>query len=77
RIVISYDPARAERVEQQAKDANVPFLALGTTGGDRLVLKGLLDVPVAALEQAYRSGLPDVLAARVEARPPDRETGVP
>jgi len=40
------------------KAAGVPFATVGTVGGDRLVISGLLDLPVARLSDAWRSGIP-------------------
>jgi hypothetical protein len=34
---------------------------LGTTGGDRLVIPGLLDLPLSRLRDAYEGALPRVL----------------
>jgi phosphoribosylformylglycinamidine synthase len=36
-------------------------IRLGVVGGDRLVIDGALDVPVADLAHAWRDGIPSVL----------------
>ena len=77
RIVISFAPERRAEIEQRAAALGVPLAMIGATGGDRLSIAGHLDVPVASLAKAYFGGLPAVLEGRAEARPPDRETGVP
>lgn len=61
RVLVSYDPARRAEVEKIASEAGAPFTILGTVGGDSLVIEGALEVPVAKLERAYRTGLPKIL----------------
>ncbi len=61
RIVVSYPPAREAEVQAAAKAAGAPLLVLGSVGGDELAIEGACRVPVAALSEAWRGGLPDVL----------------
>jgi hypothetical protein len=39
----------------------VGFRVLGSTGGDRLVVEGLVDLPVAAATERWRGRLPALL----------------
>jgi phosphoribosylformylglycinamidine synthase len=64
RIVISCPPGRRGEIEALAGRYGVPFTHLGRAGGDRLVIGGLLSVPVADLARAYREGLPRALQGR-------------
>jgi len=64
RIVISCPPGRRGEIEALAGRYGVPFTHLGRVGGERLVIGGLLSVPVADLAQAYREGLPRALQGR-------------
>jgi hypothetical protein len=51
--------------ELASESAVVPFVSLGTVGGDRLELAGSdasLSLPVRALESAYEQALPDLLS---------------
>jgi phosphoribosylformylglycinamidine synthase len=61
RVVVSFPPAHRDAVVDAAKEAGVPLEVVGTVGGDRLTVKGLLDVPVAELSRAWRSGIPAVV----------------
>jgi hypothetical protein len=45
----------------------VPARLLGTAGGDRVVVEGLLDVPVAVAVEAWRAALPGALGEAVTA----------
>jgi phosphoribosylformylglycinamidine synthase len=61
RVVISYAPEREEEIAAACKAAGVPFASVGTVGGDRLVVSGLMDVPVARLSDAWRRGIPSLM----------------
>ncbi|HXX30807.1 MAG TPA: phosphoribosylformylglycinamidine synthase subunit PurL [Myxococcaceae bacterium] len=58
RVVISFAPEFQAEVERAARAAGVPCAVVGVVGGDRLTLQGLLDVTVAQLGRAWRSGIP-------------------
>jgi phosphoribosylformylglycinamidine synthase len=62
RIVVSTAAADAEPLIALAAAANVPVIALGTTGGDRLQLGKAIDAAVADVARFYENGLPDALA---------------
>ncbi len=61
RAVVSFAAADAGKVEALCKAEGVPYSRIGTVGGDRLTVKGLLDAKVAELEKAWRGGIPAVL----------------
>jgi phosphoribosylformylglycinamidine synthase len=48
-------------VEALATASGVPASHLGTTGGDRLVVPGLLDLPLSRLRTTYEGALPTAL----------------
>jgi hypothetical protein len=52
------------RVFRAAAAAGVPAARLGGTGGDRLVVPGLLDLPLDRLRDAYEGALPRALGER-------------
>jgi len=60
RVVVS--SARASEVLEAAAGARVPAAILGRTGGARLTISGLLEVPVSDLTAAFEGGLPALLA---------------
>ena len=53
--------SQPEEVLAAAAEAGVDAHQLGTAGGDRLVVGGLIDLPVAELRAAWRNRLPDLL----------------
>jgi phosphoribosylformylglycinamidine synthase II len=61
RVLLAAPPGAAEELEALAAEAGVPTVRLGTTGGDRLVIPGLLDLPLSRLRDAYEGALPRVL----------------
>jgi phosphoribosylformylglycinamidine synthase II len=63
RVVVCVTNGGAEDVMRAAQAAGVAVARLGVAGGDRLVVDGLLDVPVADAVAAWRGRLPDALGA--------------
>jgi phosphoribosylformylglycinamidine synthase len=61
RVLLAVSPASAEELATLAAEAGVPAIHLGTTGGDRLVVPGLLDLPVSRLRATYEAALPRAL----------------
>ncbi len=61
RVLISFSPANRAAVEQVAADAGAPMAILGVTGGRRLVLGPDVDLPVAVLSDAWRTGFRKVV----------------
>jgi len=53
RIVVAVAPDQEAALRALASEHGVPVTALGTTGGDRLAVAGVLDRSLAELERAY------------------------
>ena len=60
RIIVTAPHAKA--VIEMAKAAGVPSIPLGRSGGARLEISGLLEVPVADLAAAFEGALPRLLS---------------
>ena len=58
---------RPDEVLARAQAAGVPARVLGTAGGDRIVVAGLLDLAVAEAAEAWRVALPGALGEPVTA----------
>jgi phosphoribosylformylglycinamidine synthase subunit PurL len=63
RVVLCVEPDRLTAVENVLADAGVGFARVGVAGGDRLSVKGVLDVALEQAIAAWRNRLPDALAA--------------
>jgi phosphoribosylformylglycinamidine synthase len=61
RVLLATPPEAAQELEALAAAAGVPATRLGTTGGDHLVIPGLLDLPLSRLRDAYEGALPHAL----------------
>ena len=61
RVVVCAAPEAVAEVESRAAAAGVPVSSLGTAGGDRLVVEGLLDVGLAEAIAAWRGAIADAL----------------
>ncbi|WP_136656929.1 phosphoribosylformylglycinamidine synthase subunit PurL [Nitratireductor sp. XY-223] len=61
RYVVTVSPDLANFVCINAEGAGVPFRRLGTIGGDRLTIGGLLSISVEELRGAYESWFPDYM----------------
>ena len=57
RIVISIDPAKLRELRSIAEKHAVPLRELGKTGGNRLVIEGLIDLPLDEVSTAWKTGL--------------------
>jgi phosphoribosylformylglycinamidine (FGAM) synthase-like enzyme len=57
RAVVSISPGAVRRLEEMAFKHGVPVTRLGTVGGGLFILKGLANLPVSDLEQAWSNGL--------------------
>ena len=57
RIVVSLSDADLAQVERVCRQGKVPYTVLGTVGGDRFTVPGLVDLPLASLDDAWRHGL--------------------
>jgi phosphoribosylformylglycinamidine synthase subunit PurL len=61
RVLVAAPPEAAGELEASAARAGVPATHLGTTGGDRLIVRGVLDLALSRLGDAYESALPRAL----------------
>ena len=61
RIVLSIRTDDAEKFEDLAKQRGVAILRLGAVGGSRLVIKGLVDLPLAEARQAWENAIPSMM----------------
>ena len=57
RIVVSVSPGTEQRLLEVCRNEGVPAAYLGVVGGDRLIVDGLLDAPIADLASAWKHGL--------------------
>jgi phosphoribosylformylglycinamidine synthase subunit PurL len=61
RVVVTVASQHVRAFAQLCADAEVPLADVGTVGGDRLVVRDLLDLPLDEVEAAFDGGLVDVL----------------
>ena len=61
RIVVTVAPSQVEKLQAIAARHGVEVEKLGVVGGDRLVVQGYIDLPVAEIEAACRDGLEQAL----------------
>ena len=61
RVVVTVASQHVKAFAQLCADAEVPLTDIGTVGGDRLVVRDLLDLALADVEEALDAGLPAVL----------------
>jgi phosphoribosylformylglycinamidine synthase len=61
RALLAAAPEAAEELAGLAGGAGVPAARVGATGGDRLVVPGVLDLPLGRLRDAYEGALPRAL----------------
>ncbi len=57
RILVSLEPANLRAVETACRKMGVPYLLLGTVGGDRFLFPDILDSPLAELSDGWHNGL--------------------
>jgi len=58
RIVVTIAPEKSAAARGRLEAAGVPIAELGEAGGDRLIIHGALDLPVAELEATWESTIP-------------------
>ncbi len=63
RVVVALDPAAADELVARAAAAGVPAARIGTAGGDRLAITGLVDLSVDEVVRTWRERLPEALGA--------------
>jgi phosphoribosylformylglycinamidine synthase subunit PurL len=64
RALVAAAPEAGGDLLALAREAGVPASRAGRTGGDRLVVPGVLDLPLARLRDAYEGALPGALGER-------------
>jgi len=64
RVVVCALPEHAPAVLRRAADAGVPASLLGGSGGDRLVVEGLVDLDLAEARMHWQSALPEAVEHR-------------
>ncbi|HZD39001.1 MAG TPA: AIR synthase-related protein, partial [Actinomycetes bacterium] len=67
RALVAVEPRHAGEVEALAARARVPAGRLGTTGGDRLVVEGVLDLGLDALRERYEGAIHRALGESFQA----------
>lgn len=65
RVLVAVPTASVDAVERRCAADGVPVVRLGVTGGDRLVVEGLVDSAVAELGDVYEGALPAILSSEV------------
>ena len=63
RAVLCVDPEAGPEVLVRCEAAGVPAARVGVAGGNRLTIKGLLDVPLGDAVAAWRSRIPNALGS--------------
>jgi phosphoribosylformylglycinamidine synthase subunit PurL len=61
RVVVTLPSRHVRSFAQLCADAEVPLRDIGTVGGERLVVRDLLDLPLGEVEAAFDGGLPRTL----------------
>ena len=66
-IVVTCAPARLPLVIQAAREHDIPYLALGSVGGDSLVIRHdggriMINLPVEEMESLWRESIPSLMA---------------
>jgi phosphoribosylformylglycinamidine synthase len=62
RVLVAVERSGAGELEALAEARGVPAARLGTTGGDSLVIPGVLELGVDVLRERYEGAIPDALA---------------
>ena len=57
RIAVSLAEGHLSEVERLCREEEVPYMILGTVAGDRFAIPGLVDLPLASLDDAWSHGL--------------------
>ena len=61
RVIISVDPEHLAEVEERALDHGVPIHRIGRVAGSRLVVSGVLDLPLSDLKNRFDNTIPQVM----------------
>ena len=63
RVVVCVEPESMAVVENVCANAGVPISRIGVAGGDRFSVKGLIDLPLATVIDAWTDRIPSALGA--------------
>ncbi|MFM8861955.1 MAG: phosphoribosylformylglycinamidine synthase subunit PurL [Acidimicrobiia bacterium] len=63
RVVLCVDAELLTTIESVCDEADVPFARIGVAGGDRLSVKGLLDIPLTDVTAAWDRTIPAALGS--------------
>ena len=63
RVLVSIDPENVNDLLSRAEIANIPTTRLGLVGGDRFIVKDLIDVPKETVDSAFLTHLPNTLGS--------------
>jgi phosphoribosylformylglycinamidine synthase II len=63
RVLVAVDPEQMSEIVARSEAAGVPCARVGLANGDRLAVKGMLDVAVSDLRATWQDRLPDALGA--------------
>lgn len=61
RVIVAVDPELMSDVQVAAEQAGVPVTRLGLATGDRVIAKGIVDLPLSEVSQRHRDCLPNAL----------------
>ncbi len=64
-IVVATEPGNLQAFLAKAQEHGVAAQSLGTTGGDRLVANGIMDIGIAALRAPWRTAIPSLVKEEV------------
>ena len=63
RVLVSIDPENVNDLLSRTEIANIPTTRLGLVGGDRFIVKDLIDVPKETVDSAFLTHLPNTLGS--------------
>ena len=61
RVLVSINPENMNDLLSRAESVNIPTTRLGLVGGDRFIVKDLIDVPKETIDSAFVTHLPNAL----------------
>ena len=61
RVLVSINPENMNDLLSRAESVNIPTTRLGLVGGDRFIIKDLIDVPKETIDSAFVTHLPNAL----------------
>jgi phosphoribosylformylglycinamidine synthase len=63
RIVLSVDPKEAPAVETEARNAGVPYMHIGTVGGDTMAINDWVKLSIRDIEGLYRHSIERMMSS--------------